>query len=67
MKAEDLMTPNPITVSPETSAMDIMQKLEDKHLIRMPVVNEEGHLMGIVSRRDILLGYLNATRITKVF
>ncbi len=61
------MTPNPITVSPETSAMDILQKLEDKHLIRMPVVNEEGHLVGIFFRRDILLGYLNATRITKVF
>ena len=67
IKAEDLMTPNPTTVSPETPAMDIMQKLEAKHLIRMPVVNEEGHLVGIVSRRDILLGYLNATRITKVF
>ncbi len=67
MKAKDLMTPNPITVSPETPAMDIMQKLEDQHLIRMPVVNKEGYLVGIVSRRDILLGYLNATRITKVF
>ena len=42
VKAGDLMTPNPITVSPETPTMDIIQSLEAKHLIRMPVVNEEG-------------------------
>ena len=42
VKAGDLMTPNPVTVLPETPAMDIIQLLEAKHLIRMPVVNEEG-------------------------
>jgi len=66
MKAEDVMTRNPITISPETPAMDIMQRIDAKHLIRMPVVNKEGYLVGIVSRRDILLGYLNATRITRI-
>ena len=67
VKAEDIMTPNPVTVSPETPARDIMHVLEDKHLIRTPVVNEQGQLVGIVARRDILQGYLNANRITKVF
>ena len=67
IKASDLMTPNPITVSPETPAMEIIQQLEAKHLIRMPVVNDKGQLVGIVARRDILQGYLNATRITRVF
>ena len=65
--AGDLMTPNPVTVSPETLAMDIIQSLEAKHLIRMPVVNEEGQLVGVVARRDVLQGYLNAIRITRVF
>ena len=67
VKARDLMTPNPITVMPETPAMDIIQLLEAKHLIRMPVVNEEGQLVGVVARRDVLQGYLNAIRITRVF
>ena len=67
VKAGDLMTPNPVTVSPETLAMDIIQLLEAKHLIRMPVVNEEGQLLGVVARRDVLLGYLNAIRVTRVF
>jgi CBS domain-containing protein len=61
------MTPSPVTVRPETPAMDIIDRLEGKHLIRMPVVNEEGKLLGVVARRDVLLGYLNATRPTKVF
>ena len=67
VKAGDLMTPNPVTVSPETSAMDIVQLLEGKHLIRMPVVNEEGKLVGVVARRDVLRGYLGATKTTRVF
>jgi acetoin utilization protein AcuB len=61
------MTPNPITVMPETPAMDIVQLLEAKHLIRMPVVNEEGQLVGVVARRDVLQGYLNAIRVTRIF
>ena len=65
--AEQMMTPNPITVSPDTSAMDIINLLEGKHLIRMPVVDEDGKLMGVVARRDVLQGYLSATRPTKVF
>jgi len=65
--ASDLMTPSPVSVSPETPAMDIIERLEGKHLIRMPVVNEEGKLLGVVARRDVLLGYLKATKPTKVF
>jgi CBS domain-containing protein len=65
--AGDLMTPAPITVRPETPAMEIIERLEGKHLIRMPVVNEEGRLVGVVARRDVLQGYLNATHSTKIF
>jgi CBS domain-containing protein len=67
VKAGDLMTPNPVTVSPETSTMDIIQSLDAKHLIRMPVVDEEGKLVGVVARRDVLQGYLNAIRVTRIF
>ncbi len=67
VKARDLMTPNPVTVSPDTHTMDIIQSLEAKHLIRMPVVDEEGTLIGVVARRDVLQGYLNAIRVTQIF
>jgi CBS domain-containing protein len=65
--ASDLMTPAPVTVSPDTPAMDLIDRLEGKHLIRMPVVNEEGKLLGVVARRDVLQGYLKATKQTKMF
>lgn len=65
--AGQLMTPNPVTVSPDTPAMDLIRLLEEKHLIRMPVVDAEGKLVGVVARRDILQGYLKATIPTKVF
>jgi CBS domain-containing protein len=31
------------------------------------VVNEEGKLVGVVARRDVLQGYLNAIRVTRIF
>ncbi len=65
--AGEIMTPNPMTVAPEITAMDIIRLLEEKHLIRLPVVDEKGKLVGIVARRDILQGYLSVTRPTKVF
>ena len=59
--AGDIMTPNPIVVHPEELSTEIVRILEEKHLIRMPVVDKEGKLVGVVARRDILEGYLKAT------
>lgn len=67
VKASEIMTPNPITVTPDTPAMDIIRLLEERHLIRMPVVDEGGTLKGVVARSDVLLGYLNAIRETHLF
>ncbi len=67
VSAGDLMTWNPVSVAPDTPAMEIIRLLEEKHLIRMPVVDTDGKLIGVVARRDILQGYVYATRPTKVF
>ena len=60
--AGEIMTKNPVTVTPEAPALDIIRILQDKHLIRVPVVDVDGKLTGIVSRRDILEGYFKATK-----
>jgi CBS domain-containing protein len=60
--AGEIMTKNPITVHQDTSAKEIIHLLQEKHLIRMPVVDDKGKLRGVVSRRDILEGYLRATK-----
>ncbi len=60
--AEEIMTKDPITVTEDVPAMEVIRLLQEKHLIRMPVVDAEGKLAGVVSRRDILEGYLRATK-----
>ncbi len=61
IKAGDIMTQNPTTVTPETTAAELVRLLEELHHIRMPVVDAERKLVGVVARRDILQGYLKAT------
>ncbi len=58
--AQDIMTRDTITVTEETPMMDVIKLLEDKHLIRVPVVNSK-KLVGILARRDLLLCHLRAT------
>jgi CBS domain-containing protein len=60
--AGDIMTKGAISVTQDMPAMEIIQLLQSKHLIRVAVVDAEGKLVGVVSRRDILLGYLRATK-----
>jgi CBS domain-containing protein len=60
--AGDIMTKGAISVTQDTPAMEIIQLLQSKHLIRVAVVDAEGKLVGIIARKDILLGYLRATK-----
>ncbi|NKE72946.1 CBS domain-containing protein [Candidatus Manganitrophus noduliformans] len=61
LTAKEIMTIDPVTVTEETPAADIMAILQAKHFIRVPVVDEEGVLVGVVARRDILLGFRKST------
>lgn len=53
MKVKDVMTREPITVDPEAplgTAMEVMRRKRIRHL---PVVNDAGRLMGIITDRDL--------------
>jgi len=60
--AGDIMTKGAISVTKDTLATEIIHLLQSKHLIRVAVVDAEGRLIGIVSRRDLLLGYIRASK-----
>ncbi len=60
--AGEIMTKDPVTVTRNTPAMEIVHLLQERHFIRTPVVDDDGTLAGIISRRDIILGYLRATK-----
>lgn len=44
--AEEIMTVSPICVTEETLSEEIIQLLQEKHLIRVPVVDKNGTLVG---------------------
>ncbi|WP_245871249.1 CBS domain-containing protein [Asanoa hainanensis] len=56
--ARELMTAPAVTTSPETSLVRAARVMEREHVKRLPVTDDDGHLVGIVSRRDLLSIYL---------
>lgn len=52
--AEQMMTADPITVSPDDPADHAAKLISEKHHNRLPVVDDEGRLVGVVTRVDVL-------------
>ena len=52
--AEDIMTSPAVTVNEETSIMEIANILTEKNINRVPVINQQGRLVGIISRADVV-------------
>lgn len=58
--AKDIMTEHPVSVFDYTPFEEVIELLQKKHLIHVPVVDKDGQLLGIVSRTDILHAYLKS-------
>jgi acetoin utilization protein AcuB len=54
MLVKDRMTPNPVTVTPETSVSEALNIMRQSKVRRMPVVDKRGQLVGIVAEKDLL-------------
>ncbi len=52
--AEDIMTSPAVTVNEETSIMEIANIFTEKNINRVPVINQQGRLVGIISRADVV-------------
>jgi CBS domain-containing protein len=50
----DVMTPKPRTCGPDDTLEQVATVLHDHGLSRLPVVDDEGRLLGIVSRGDLV-------------
>lgn len=50
----EIMTADPITVSPKTSLQEAIQILAEKKIRRLPVVNDESKLIGIITQGDVI-------------
>ncbi|WP_398470903.1 CBS domain-containing protein [Tardiphaga sp.] len=54
MKAHQIMTRNVVTIAPDASIHDAAKLMIDHHVSGLPVVDEDGKLIGIVTERDFL-------------
>jgi acetoin utilization protein AcuB len=54
MLVKHRMTPDPITITPDTKVPDALKLTRDKSINYLPVVNKRGRLIGIVSRTDLM-------------
>lgn len=50
----DVMTPNPISVAPDTELKEAIQLMADNHVGGLPVISAEHNLVGILSESDLM-------------
>ena len=54
MKARDVMVSPVITVKPDASVREVAQTLLERRISAVPVVDDQGKVVGIVSEGDLL-------------
>jgi len=55
--AEDIMSKDVFTANPQTAIKDLIELMNARTFHRYPIVDQDGVLVGIISRRDILKAY----------
>jgi acetoin utilization protein AcuB len=59
MKIADVMTTNPVHISPSSTIQDALLLIEEQRIGALPVVADDGRLKGIISVRDLLQAFTN--------
>lgn len=54
LKAKDLMSPDPVCVSPATRMRELARMFEDHEISGVPVVDQSGKVVGIVTKSDLI-------------
>jgi acetoin utilization protein AcuB len=53
-EVRDLMTPDPMTVPPDTAVDGVQRTMDDRRFRHMLICDDAGRLLGLVSKRDLL-------------
>jgi len=56
----DMMTPDPISVSPQASVHEAGRVIAERKHNRLPVVDDDGRLVGVVTRVEVLSALVDA-------
>ncbi len=54
LKVKDIMTKEVVTVTTETTVMELARIFAEKHISSIPVVDSSGNLAGIVTETDLV-------------
>ena len=59
LKVKDIMTKDPITISPTSTIQDALLLIQNAKVGALPVVDDHKRLKGIISVRDLLRAFIN--------
>jgi CBS-domain-containing membrane protein len=54
MQAKDIMTERVLSVTPDTPVAHVARLLREKHISGVPVLNQQGRIVGIVTEIDLI-------------
>lgn len=60
LRVSDVMTKNPVTISPMDTLEDAILMMHKMRLGALPVVDSGGKVRGIISTRDLIRAFINA-------
>jgi CBS-domain-containing membrane protein len=55
-KVEDIYHPDAVTVTPDTDVEEVATLMADKDIHTIPVVDDEGKIVGIIGKLDLIRG-----------
>ena len=62
--AKELMSSQPVSVQEDTDANEIIDRMDKNGIMMIPVVENDGRLIGVCSRSDVLKEILNERFVT---
>ncbi|MBK1726916.1 HPP family protein [Halorhodospira neutriphila] len=60
-RVEEIMTREPVTVSPELPLTRVLQRMVDLRTKGFPVIDEQQRIVGVIAREDLLRALHDAT------
>ena len=56
-RVEDVMSAELTTISPDADAMTALQRMQERKVGRLPVVDHRGEIIGLISRSDLVTAF----------
>lgn len=61
----EIMAPCPLVIDGMTPLEEAAHRMMEHHLLRIPVVDQNNRLLGTITRRDLLRGWVGGLGLTK--